>query len=198
MTKSNQPTIGPVLSGNDQSQSRRSTGVSSQIAVGIVLERREATNRWLDHVWRFVDAIRDPFETPDWTEIACGDGWIRYAACTLRLELFPRETDGYIENLTSSEPKVFVILRPSDGEFDVHPFHLTVCPYEAQAYLDSGEETVEGLAMIPEIRTWVSAFVDQHPVEPFVKRKQKPKTKIDDTNPFWRPAPAKRLNRGSS
>ena len=54
------------------------------------------------------------------------------------------------------------------------PFLVTVCPYEAESYTESGEEIVEGVPMPPEILGWVQAFVDTHHVDqPFKKRKQK-------------------------
>lgn len=170
-----------------------------RMTTGIILERHVSARPWQEHVWRLVDVIPHGTSEAPWAEVARGDGWVRYAACQLTLELFPRETDGYAQNLTSTKPQVFVILRSSGGDFEFEPFHATVCPYEAQAYLDSGEDTVEGVAMPPEIRQWVTTFVERnHRDERFVKRRQKPKAQMkeEEYGTFWRQPPVLRSGRG--
>jgi len=49
----------------------------------------------------------------------------------------------------------------------------TASPYEAQDYLESGEETVEGVPMPEEIAAFIQAFVETHHVdEVFTKRRR--------------------------
>ena len=165
------------------------------LPLGVVLERRRSDNPWVDHSWCPVAVLpgapaRDP--KGDWPVLREGDGWARYHAGTLPLELFPRETEGYKVNLAQEPPRVFVVLRGAEDAECAHevvPFHVTVCPYEAQDYLDSGEEIVEGVAMPPDVVAFVQAYVDRHHVdEPFYKRKRKPHAA--DRAGFGRPAPA--------
>ena len=147
------------------------------MTVGVVVERRDSSNPWVDHVWTPIAVIPNPPE-PDtpWRALRQGDGWAHFLARTLTLEIFKGETDGYLENLRQTPPSVFVVLRQGEEreDNDIEPFRVTVCPYEAMGYIESGDEIVEGVPMPEEIGAWVRAFVDHHHVEePFRKRKNK-------------------------
>lgn len=166
-----------------------------RVHVGVVLERRETNNPWQDCVWRPYAVLPGGGPTGEWRVVDEGPGWKRYYAGRLELELFPGETEGYRENLDGDSPMVFLVLRPNEGgpeneqenEHEIEPFLITACPYEAQDYLDSGEEIVEGLPMPPELVTWVRSFVERHHVDkPFVKRKQKSKKIGRVEEPFAR------------
>jgi len=111
-----------------------------------------------------------------WVPLRQGEGWTHFHAATLDLELFRGETEGYRANLSQNPPQVFVVLRPSEeaDEPDVVPFLVTACPYEAESYIESGDEIVEGVVMPDEIAAWVQEFVTRHHVDvPFKKRRNK-------------------------
>jgi hypothetical protein len=166
---------------------RSPDGGRCRVDVGVVLERRETENPWQDCVWRPYAVLPGGGPTGDWRVVDEGPGWKRYYAGRLELELFPGETEGYRENLTGDSPRVFLVLRPGENEHEIEPFMMTACPYEAQDYLDSGEEIVEGLPMPPELVVWVRSFVERHHVDkPFVKRKQKSKKIGQCEEPFSR------------
>ena len=150
------------------------------LPLGVVLERRRIDHPWQDFDWRPVTVIPGaPALDPEgaWRMLAEGEDWVHYHSGTLTLELFRRETEGYKVNLSNDPPRVFVILRSGEdmgSAHDVVPFLVTACPYEAQDYLDSGEDIVEGVPMPDVVLAWVHDFVDKHHVdEPFKKRKQK-------------------------
>ena len=146
------------------------------MSVGVVVERREADNQWLDHTWQVISIIPGAAEIDRWNEIGRGPDWVQFHAATLPLELFRRETEGYKYNLSLEQPSVFVVLRDDeDGEgHDAVPFLATVCPYEAQDYMDSSEETVHSVPMPETVAAWIAEFVESHHVdEPFKKRKRK-------------------------
>lgn len=148
--------------------------VPDKLMLGVVIERRTATNPWQDYLWRPVEVIAGGPELDAWRVLAEGEGWTRFYAGTLPLELFRGETEGYRRNLSGEPPVVYVILRPGEGGVMV-PFHVTACPYEAGAYQISGDEVVEGVPMPPEVGAMVEAFIARwHVDEPFVKRKLKP------------------------
>ncbi len=178
------------------------TSRQESLALGVILERRTVDNPWIDHSWHAVAVIagapeRDP--RGDWIKLSDGDGWAQFHAGTLPLELYPRETEGYKVNLSQQPPQLFVVLRGvEDAEcpHDVVPFLVTACPYEAQDYLDSGEELVDGVAMPDGVVAFVQDYCDRHHVEePFHKRKRK---RYDpDEVGFGRPPPmASRRERG--
>ena len=143
--------------------------------VGVIIERRETDNKWLDHTWEVLSVLPGAADINQWSEIRCGEDWIQYHAATLPLELFRKETEGYKFNLSLDQPLIFVVLRDSedDDEFEVVPFLATVCPYEAQDYMDSSEETVHSVPMPDPVAAWLAEFVESHHVdEPFKKRKR--------------------------
>jgi hypothetical protein len=150
------------------------------LPLGVVLERRRVEHPWKDFDWRPVAVIPGaPACDPegDWRVLDEGEDWIHYHGGTLALELFRRETEGYRTNLAYDPPRIFVVLRSGEDtecRHELVPFLVTVCPYEAQDYLDSGEEIVEAVAMPPDVIAFVQAYIDQHHVdEPFKKRKRK-------------------------
>jgi Protein of unknown function (DUF3305) len=143
--------------------------------VSVVIERRASNSQWQDHVWRPIGVLPRAASEPG-KLLASGAGWEHYDAGPLDLQLFRRETEGYLTNLSQNPPVVFVILRRNeDGDgLEYEPFLVTVCPYEAMGYSAAGDEIVEGVPMPPEIKAWVGEFVALHHVdEPFKKRKNK-------------------------
>lgn len=154
------------------------------LPLGVVLERRPSDHPWLDHVWRPVSVIPGApaldGKDDEWRLLREGEDWAYYHAGTLRLDLFRTETEGYKLNLSQRPPRIFVVVRRSEGLGERHecwPFHVTVCPYEAQEYQESGDDMVEPVTMPPDVAAWVKDYVDRHHVdEPFVKRKRKQRT----------------------
>lgn len=143
-----------------------------KIEVGVVLERRDATNKWIEHSWHLVGVLPGARAAPKWVELGRGEGWVRYHVATLPIEIFSGETEGYKYNLSLDPPVVFVVLDPdAEGENEIEPSLVTVCPYEAQDYLDVSENEVQTAPMPPPVVSWLSDFVDKHHVDvPFKKR----------------------------
>lgn len=151
-----------------------------RLPLGVVVERRALSNRWVPHAWHPVAVIpgagpMDP--KAEWKTLTSGEGWVHFHAGTLPLQLFPKETEGYRFNLSQEPPCLFVVLRTyeeGDSPHDVMPFLVTACPYEAQDYLDSGDDIVERVAMPEAVVAFVQGYIDKHHVdEPFHKRKRK-------------------------
>jgi len=143
---------------------------------GVVVERRRIDNPWKDYSWRAIAVIPNAPETEGWKPLHSGDNWTQFHARTLKLELFKRETQGYKVNLSMQTPSVFVVLRAGEEreENEVEPFLLTVCPYEAESYIESGDEIVDGVPMPEELIALLHDFVETHHVEQvFVKRKNR-------------------------
>jgi hypothetical protein len=152
--------------------------IQASMPVGVVLERRTLDNPWQDHDWRAVAVLPGAARRDESVEIGRGEGWIRFHAATLEVELFRKETEGYRLNLSNDPPLLYIVLRAGEeaGEPEIMAFLATACPYEAQDYQDSGEEIVDGVPMPVELIAWIQDFIDRHHVdEPFVKRKRKSK-----------------------
>ena len=145
--------------------------------VGIVVERRELNNRWQKVAWKPVGVLPGASPIDGKRVLLSGEGWVHFHMATLPLELHRKETLAYKTNLNSEPPKLYVVLRmtedPADEE-DVRPFLVTASPFEAQDYLDSGDDIVEGVTMPDAVIAWIRDFCDRHHVdEPFKKRKRK-------------------------
>ncbi len=144
--------------------------------VGVVIERRKSQSRWAEFSWRAIGVIPGAPEIDDWVTLRAEDDWVHFHIATLPLELFPKETDGYRYNLTCETPRVFVVLREGEEAEDreIEAALVSVCPHEAQDYLDTGEDQVDAVVMPDVIRSWVGAYINQHHVdEPFKKRRQR-------------------------
>ena len=150
---------------------------SERMRVGIVLERHRIDHPWQEQAWR--GAALGP-GAPDIAAprlLAEGEGWQRYHLATLDIELHRGETEGYRYNLSQAEPVVYTLWRlPNEDPASCpEPFHVTVCPYEAQDYLDGGDVVVEGARMPEAVALWLAGYVARHHVDaPFEKRRRKP------------------------
>ena len=90
--------------------------IPETMKVGVVIERRESDNQWIDHTWQVVSLIPGAAEVDQANEIGRGQGWVQFHAATLPLELFRKETEGYKYNLSLHQPSVFVVLRDDDDD----------------------------------------------------------------------------------
>ena len=143
--------------------------------MGVVIERREIDHQWEDHQWLPASVIPGAGPVDEWRQIDAGEGWSLHHAATLDLELHRKETEAYKVNLSNEPPQIYVGLRieQEETENEVEPFLVTVSPYEAQDYLDSGDDIIEGVPMPASVIAWVQDFVTRHHVdEPFVKRRR--------------------------
>ncbi len=154
--------------------------IEETLPLGVVLERREIDHPWQDVSWRPVGVVPGaPACDPKgaWKLLRGGDGWEHYHCGTLKLSLFRKETEAYKVNLSQQPPSIFVVLRGEEEAGAAHefvPFLVTASPFEAQDYLDSGEEIVEAVPMPPDVVAFVQSFVDEHHVdERFYKRQRK-------------------------
>lgn len=149
---------------------------SQTMPLGIVLEKCEIDNEWEPFVWQAVAVIPGAPEIDQWRVLDQGPGWTRYHAATMPLEIHRKETEGYKYNLGIDPPIIYLVLRyDDDAENGIAPFLATVCPFEAQAYLDGDEDLVEAVPMPDLVSSWLGEFVEQHHVdEVFYKRKRKP------------------------
>jgi len=149
---------------------------SVRMALGVVVEQRRSASPWQDWSWRPVSVILGaPPVGPGWRELLHGETWTHYHAANLELELHRSETADYLLNLAQRPPRIYVVLRTA-AEAAPQPWRpllITASPAEAEAYLASGDEIVEGVPMPAEVIAWLRDFVARHHVErPFVKRKR--------------------------
>jgi hypothetical protein len=136
--------------------------------VAVVMRRRKLDNPWQSELWEVAQVLA-PFQGQDGprlvVERADESQWLHAG---LKLQLYRDESEGYYLNITTSEPRIFVMWR-MDGAQAVPEF-VTVSSNEASGWMDSGEE-VGSAPMEPEVGKWVAEFVrDNYRPEPKKKR----------------------------
>lgn len=154
-----------------------------EMPVGIVIEKRPSQSRWISHTWKPVAILPGAAPTSEWRLLSrTDDGVETYHIATLPILLHRKETEAYLVNLSTNPPCVYVVLEenadPDDPDApDVAAVRATVSPFEAQDFLDTGEDIVEPVAMPEGMIAWLKEFADRHHVqEIFKKRKRKPHT----------------------
>src|SRR6266699_3667178 len=128
--------------------------------VAVIIERIPLANRWASEQWRVaavecIDAA--PIAPVKLVDDAAGSKW-RFGGYAI--ELHRSESEGYFLNLTSPDPKVFVMWRMneevagSDDDPKARPQLVTVSYNEAARLLDGGEQ-VDAVPLPPEILDWM-------------------------------------------
>jgi hypothetical protein len=147
--------------------------ISERFPVGVIVERRPATSRWQQHVWRVTEVLPGRPATPAWTVLDEAGGTTRFYAGTTDLVVYSGETEALVHNLGARMPAVWVVLRPGDVAPGYRLLMATVDAGEAQAHADTGDDLVEMVPMPDAIRAWLAPFVAAHHVErPKYKRKR--------------------------
>lgn len=161
---------------DDRQGASDTEAVSPVLPIGVIVERRRIDHPWQDHKWLPAAVFAGAAPVTEWTQTGAGEDWTQFHIGTVPVELFRKETEAYRVNLSNRQPSVYVVLREAEEaeDPDIRVVHVTVSPYEAQDYLDTGEDIVEAVPMPEDICAWVQAFVTRHHVdEPFKKRKRK-------------------------
>lgn len=150
--------------------------IRDELPVGIVAEKRRIDHPWQEFKWIPVAVVPGAGKHSDWVKTGEGEGYEQFLIGTLTVEIFRKETEAYKVNLSSKRPSVYVVLRMAEEIEDpeIRAVFATVSPYEAQDYLDTGDDIVEQVPMPDGMAAWLQNFIDQHHVdEPFKKRKRK-------------------------
>ena len=147
---------------------------SQMMPAGIVMRRSPGVTRWAKWAWK-ATAVLPGAGPASWREIREEGDVTEFHAGTLNITLYVSDTEAYAHELSTQTPSVYIVLRNPEHETDapLDLVHVTVSPYEAQDYCDSGEELVEKVPMPPALLQWVADYVHRHHVEePFVKRRR--------------------------
>ena len=130
----------------------------ARVAVAVVMERRALRNRWASERWEAIGVVRDDAPKGAGSRVIVDSGdvlQVLFPGCELALH--KHEAEGYYLNITSPQPKVFVLWRMRD-EGTPKPEMLTVSYNEGTRWADSGEQ-VDGVALPPELLGWIGEYV---------------------------------------
>src|SRR3970040_986886 len=123
-------------------------------SVAVIMERVRLNNRWATEKWEAIGVVLD-FQQQGSHErvIVDEDNLTQVLFPPMKLKLERAEAEGYYLNITSPQPKVFVLWRMRDEV--ARPELLTVSYNEGTRWADSGEN-VEGAAWPAEMVQWSS------------------------------------------
>jgi Protein of unknown function (DUF3305) len=145
----------------------------ARISVGVVVERRKASNPWIDVVWRPTGVLAGAPDAAPWTMLDSHDDRASFYAGLAEIALYRTETSHYRDNLNSGRPSLWVSLRPTGVEPPFEIVAVTADPAEGESFTQVGDDLVEAIPMPPAVQAILEAFVAEHHVErPFVKRKR--------------------------
>jgi hypothetical protein len=136
-----------------------------RIPVGIVIERRKASSRWADMIWRPVSLLAGLPDAAPWTILATDGETVTFYAGAAEIELYRSDTDNYRRNLESGAPSVWVALQATANDPLYEIAAVTADPAEAEGLTESAQAIVEAVAMPESVRDAVAAFVAEHHVE---------------------------------
>ncbi len=123
----------------------------------VIMERVALVNRWADERWEARGIVRDSAGKGASARVIVQAGKLTqtlYPGYAIRLH--QDEAEGYYYNITSPEPKVFVLWRMEEDV--ARPKFLSVSYHEGSRWLDSGEN-VDGVPLPPELAPWMAEFV---------------------------------------
>lgn len=144
-----------------------------RVAVGVVVERRKAVSQWVDHIWQAVAVLPGAPDTAPWTKLDGDDAAQRFYIGGTEVALFRGDTARYRDNLGSGDPRLWVVLRPTDAEPPLSLHLVSADPSEGEAHTEAGNDLVEALEMPQSVSDTIAAFIAEHHVEQtFYKRKR--------------------------
>lgn len=128
--------------------------------VAVIMERTTLEHRWASEHWEAKGVVRDdaPPGAPHRVIVQSGK-LVQFLFPGHVIRLQRDEAEGYFYNLTSPQPKVFVLWRMHDDV--AHPEMLTVSYHEGARWMDS-DERVDGVPLPVELAPWMAEFVEQH------------------------------------
>ena len=174
--------------------------------VRIIFEKKEIDNQWESHKWIVNDLIP--------LDVTSGGGYPPINDVKIRpllndvspqnsdnknlfvadasIDLHSAEAEGYAENLQSSDPSIYIVLRDGDlieenekksdekRNIDVHLAEVSLSPYHIQDYEDCGEDKVEKVPLYGPILELLNKFVSIHFHPEEFKKRKRDKKNIDE------------------
>jgi len=128
----------------------------ASLPVAVLMQRRVLQHRWADEAWAAVAVLKDDGGAASVQEVSRNERGETWLVPGLTLDLFLDENEGYHENWTAAEPKVFVLWRMEAGR--AMPQRASVSYVDGTRMFDSGE-SADGVLMGPEIHAWLGDYL---------------------------------------
>lgn len=141
------------------------------VRVAVVMERQALANRWATEQWEAIAVIPDSGNGGP-RLISEDNGRARWLHPGYEVTLRPDEGEGYFLNVSSPEPRLFVMWRMEDDR--AVPQTVSMSYNEASTWMDAGDQ-VDPVPMPRELLLWLGDYVrDNYRPEP--KKRIKPRS----------------------
>ncbi|MDQ2961789.1 MAG: DUF3305 domain-containing protein [Pseudomonadota bacterium] len=133
--------------------------------VAVIMQRIPLASRWADERWEAVAVEACDDAPPAQSLLSDAADAMRWRCTGHVIELHPSEAEGYYLNVSTREPKVFVLWRLAEAgdavEPRARPLIVTVSYAEAARFLDAGEQ-VDAVPIPAAIFAALESFVFAH------------------------------------
>ena len=128
--------------------------------LAVIMERVRLADRWETQRWEAKGVVRDEAPAASGERVIVSDERMTQVLFPgFVLKLHPDEAEGYLYNITSPQPKVFILWRVDEDV--ARPQALSVSYHEGARWMDS-EECVGGVALPPDLLPWIGEFAAAH------------------------------------
>ena len=148
-----------------------STETSTSLRVGVIMRRRVLQDRWQTEVWEPVGVLTGADQGQAHV-IVDSDAEKQWLYPGMPVTLRRSEGEGYYLNVSSPQPRAFILWREEDGI--AVPHFVTLSYEEASRWMDGGEN-VDSVPLPPELFAWLGEFVEKH-YRPEPRKRIKPRS----------------------
>ena len=143
--------------------------------VAVVMERIAIDNRWQSEKWQLAGVLPDDGHEHVPRTLNDRGGLLQKMYPGFSMKIFADEAEGYFLNITSPEPRAFVMWRMNEDETDAMPHSTTLSYNEAARWMDA-QEKVESVAMPENIFSELVEWVNANYRPPEKKQRIRPKS----------------------
>ena len=143
--------------------------------VAVVMERIAIVNRWQSEKWQLAGVLPDDRQADVPRTLIDRDGLLQRIHPGFSMKIFADEAEGYYLNITSPEPRAFVMWRMNEDETEGLPHSVTLSYNEAARWMDA-QEKVESAAMPENIFSELVEWVEANYRPPEKKQRVRPKS----------------------
>lgn len=132
----------------------------SPCRLAVIMERTRLDDEWATEKWELKGVVLDATTPGAGEQVLVDDGrTMQMLFPGVVLSLISLEAEGYLLNLTSPDPRLFVLWREEDGQ--ARPVQLTVSYNEGTRWADS-DENVDSVPLPPELVPWIAEYAAAH------------------------------------
>ena len=128
--------------------------------LAVIMERVRLDDEWSTEKWEVKEVVPDASSPGSSERVIVDDGQrmqVLFPGIVLRL--ISVEAEGYLLNLTSPDPRVFVLWREEDGL--AQPVRLTVSYNEGTRWADS-DENLDSVPLPADLVPWIAEYAAAH------------------------------------